>query len=54
MIKIETVNEIEITIATKEKGPFAGIGQKAGDAESTLTMWKERGSAATPIPRACW
>ena len=43
-----------ITIVTEESCPYAGIGQKVGDAESTLIMWKERGSAATPIPRACW
>ena len=47
-------NEIEITIVTKENCPYAGIGQKVGDVESTPITWKERGSAATPIPRACW
>ena len=53
-----TENETEngngvITIVTIENSPYAGIGQKVGDAESTQIMWKERGSAATPIPRAC-
>jgi hypothetical protein len=53
VIMIETENEIEITTVTKENCPYAGIGQKVGDAESTPITWNER-SAATPIPRACW